>query len=474
MLRSRILPDETYLFVHNRGWLIENLDYSGRVREAVDLCKHMIELPRHPKFGQVTAADGRRRLLELLAAWELWDELLALEDDAAYFEPTDDRDAQMSRAKYFGRAHWMRGHAEQGQKYLAQLDDWTRQAQAEQQAAGEKAEAKARDEKKPDDQITKAKSDAQNGFQGRLAQIEELRSELVGFQRLAAGDARGALESFGKAKDVAPLVLSRAQFQAGDPAKADEISRDTQQKLSLLANRVDLLYRGGKTDEARKAFDQLRPLASQAQLDLPLFDRLKPAVESWQLPPDWRQPRTPPGDLGERPPLGDLGPFRWHPWPAADWKLTDLEGQPASLADYRGKPLVVIFYLGFGCIHCVEQLNAFSPLAEKYQQAGIALVAISTDSLAAMQESAALGTPGLKQALRILSDESLGAFKAYRAFDDFEKCPLHGAFLIDAAGLVRWQDISYKPFTDPQFLLKEAQRLLAQPAERVGAASPQP
>jgi peroxiredoxin len=474
MIRARMIPDETYLFVHNRGWLIENLDFTGRVREAIDLCKHVIELPRHPKFGQATAADARRRLLELLANWELWDELLALENNAAYFEPTEDRDEQLLRAKYFGRAHWIQGHADQGQKNLAQLDDWLQKTRQEQQEVGDKAEAKARDEKKPDDQIAKAKEDARGGFNGRITKIEELQNELAGFQKLAAGDAPGALASFAKAKDLSPLVLSRTQFLAGDPGKADELSRDTQHKLSRMAGRVDLLYRGGKTEEARKLFDEMRPLAGQAQLDLPPFDRLRAAVESWQLPADWRLPRIPPGDLGQRPPLDELGPIHWRPSPAADWTLTDLDGKQVGLGEYRGKPLVVIFYLGFGCIHCVEQLNAFSPLAEKYQQAGISLVAVSTDSLAAMQASAALGAPGLKQSLRILSDESLGAFKAYRTFDDFEQRPLHGAFLIDAAGLVRWQDISYTPFTNPEFLLTEAQRLLAQPAERVAPASPQP
>ena len=38
--------------------------------------------------------------------------------------------------------------------------------------------------------------------------------------------------------------------------------------------------------------------------------------------------------------------------------------------------------------------------------------------------------------------------------------PLHGTFLIDGQGLVRWQDISFEPFTDTKFLLAESTRLL--------------
>ena len=54
--------------------------------------------------------------------------------------------------------------------------------------------------------------------------------------------------------------------------------------------------------------------------------------------------------------------MRWRPWPAADWALPDADGKTVRLADYRGKPVIVIFYLGIGCIHCVEQLTAFTPV----------------------------------------------------------------------------------------------------------------
>ena len=37
-------------------------------------------------------------------------------------------------------------------------------------------------------------------------------------------------------------------------------------------------------------------------------------------------------------------------------------------------------------------------------------------------------------------------------------------FVIDAQGLVRWQDISFEPFNNPDFVLREAQRLLRQSA----------
>ena len=62
----------------------------------------------------------------------------------------------------------------------------------------------------------------------------------------------------------------------------------------------------------------------------------------------------------------------------------------------------------------------------------------------------------------LAADPKLEVFKKYRCFDDFENLTLHGTFLVDGDGLVRWQDISYDPFMDADFLLSEARRLLGQ------------
>jgi peroxiredoxin len=144
--------------------------------------------------------------------------------------------------------------------------------------------------------------------------------------------------------------------------------------------------------------------------------------------------------------------------------LPDPAGKPVSLSQFRGRPVVVIFYLGHGCPHCVEQLTKFAPKAKEFGDAGLALVAISTDSLQNLKKAEpASGTEGAFP-FPLLSDAPLEVFKAYRSYDGFENRPLHGTFLIDANGLVRWQDISYEPFTDADFLLKEAKRLLRVPA----------
>ena len=137
-----------------------------------------------------------------------------------------------------------------------------------------------------------------------------------------------------------------------------------------------------------------------------------------------------------------------------------------------------------GQVLTAAQLNDFAPLTKKYAAAGIPIVAVSTDSPAGLAETfstfseaeaaeteakASAGSEGeTKQPeaknpfpFPLLSDEKLDRFKAFRAYDDFEKMALHGTFLIDSRGQIRWQDISYEPFMKAEWLLEECQRLLS-------------
>ncbi|MFM7842614.1 MAG: peroxiredoxin family protein, partial [Planctomycetota bacterium] len=178
-------------------------------------------------------------------------------------------------------------------------------------------------------------------------------------------------------------------------------------------------------------------------------------------------------DVGDRPALDSLGPFRWSPSRAPDGTALDSQGTAHPMTEYYGRPTVLIFYLGSGCLHCAEQLQKFGPKAKDFTDAGITLAAISTDDV-----------PGLKQSIEnykagplpfdLRSNQDLSLFKAFRCYDDFEKKTLHGTFILDAQGLIRWHDIGHEPFQDPDFVLKEAKRLLSltpTPAGKLSAAN---
>jgi len=472
MMRDRMLPDQIHNYAHNTEWLIRDLVHIGRARDAVTLSKNLIEQPRHPALNTLNRSNaaqyGRLRLFEVLQQYELWDELLAA-CDGFYLEPTDMQAEQIKRLRALGAAHFGKGDLVAGKLQITALNSLLEPIKAAQKQAGEAAEKKAREEKKPDDQIAKAKADAIKGAAGETKRIETAVADLNGRLALLGGAFDTAKAEFEKAGDLSKEFQSQAAATAGDFARAEQLAREakdaSKNEVLALANYADILLRASKPAEAKVEFQKLRELASMADLDMPVFRRLAPIARELGQSDDWRTPVATAADFGKRPPLDSLGPLRWQPSPAESWTLPTADGQQISLADYRGKPVVVVFYLGFGCVHCVEQLKALQPLAGEFAQAGISLVAISTETPEMLRT--ALANRGAEEsplALPIVVDPTRSVFKQYRVYDDFEQAPLHGTFLIDGAGLVRWQDISPEPFMDLKFLLSESKRLLAAPA----------
>ncbi len=155
----------------------------------------------------------------------------------------------------------------------------------------------------------------------------------------------------------------------------------------------------------------------------------------------------------------------WEPLRAPDWSLPDAYGGDHALADYRGQPVLVVNFLGFGCVHCLEQLQAIKPLADRFEEAGIAIVAIGLQDPADLATSLGEDPTATGYPFPILCDSGLDQFRSYGAYDDFADTELHGTYLIDGEGKVRWSDISHLPFMEIEDLLERQQDLLM-PASR--------
>lgn len=466
MMRDGLLPDQIHNFAHNNEWLIRDMVFVGRMRDAIDLAKNMCELPRHPKYNTLSKGSsnfGRMRLFEVLSRFEMWDELIAL-CDTPYLEPTDQENEQIKRLRHLGEAHYRRGNVALGDAQLAELQTRLAAVKAEQDKAIADAESKATEEKKAEADVKKAKDEAKKKFDQRVNTLQKGVDELTGHQAVAAGDHKKAIELLRKAGSVEQEYLATIQFLAGEQDKAIEAARNhansRKNEVLPLAALAELLWKAGKKDDAKKSLDELRAISGDVDRSAPIYARIGAIAKDCGYSEDWKDVPPPKTDVGNRPPLDSLGPFRWQPSPAPAFTLKDAAGGDHSLGDYHGKPVVVIFYLGYGCLHCAEQLQQFSAAAHEFAEAGISLVAISSDDADGLKRSLENYKDGLPLAL--LSDSSLDTFKAYRCHDDFEQQPLHGTFLIDGDGLVRWQDISYEPFKDPKFILGEAKRLFGQ------------
>jgi peroxiredoxin len=478
MIRDRVLPDQIHNYAHNQEWLVRDLNFIGRSRDAVALAKNLIELPRHPRYNPPTqpgrsAFYGRLRLLETLERFELWDDALALAN-STYLEATDVPAEQVKRLRLLGLAHAGKGDGEALKKDIAELEKLAGPA-ARKPAPKDKLVPPS-EEKKPAAAGKKRPPPEGKKRRPREASAETALNELKGCAAQLAGNPKEALELFKKVPGLSKERLARAHLLAGDKAKAEELAKQAAaapDEVVPLAAYVEVLHACGKTREAGEAFARLRKLSGHIDnLEAPVFRRLAPVAKALGLPADWRQPAEVAADVGERPPLDSIGPFLWHPPAAPSFALREADGKPAALADYRGRPVLVIFYLGHGCLHCVEQLNRFGSRAKDFADLGISLVAVSPEAGDALAKSREMYRGQGTFPFRLLSDPKCEAFKTYRAYDDFENQPLHGAFLIDGRGLLRWHDVGPEPFNDLDFVLREAKRLLALPAPPAAPRGP--
>jgi peroxiredoxin len=153
--------------------------------------------------------------------------------------------------------------------------------------------------------------------------------------------------------------------------------------------------------------------------------------------------------------LAKLGPLDWEPFAAPELQCRDADGKTVRLEDYRGKNVLLVFYLSEGCVHCVEQLISINKRAAEWAEANTVVLAVSSTPPEKNKESQKLG--GL--AMRLLSDSNHDNARRFTSYDDFEEIELHSTILIDAKGRVHWKRTGGDPFTDMDFLIKEVKRM---------------
>lgn len=509
MMRDRVLPDQIHNFAHNNEWLIRNLLKLGRVDDAISLSKNMLELPRHPKLNTLDKGSsnyGRQRLLLTLSSYRLWPQLIALAD-TMYLEPTDSELLQIERLRYLAVAHAWLKQAEQAKSVSDELRSRLAKTTEEMDRldAQAKADKSASESSKPDSEkptLTPAQSkqevavvdkncdsarpltaadrkkaefnrqrrkqvrdDKMKALKPAKESLEKTIAEIDAVNAAHRGDWTKALELLDKSASEDKLVKAEWLASAGKFEESlkllDKEIKDKPSEVLPLSVHALVCSLNDKLDAAKESFDKLRTLASAANLDTPMLARLSPLAEKLGHTSHWAVAYERAKDVGQRPLLDTLGSFRWSPYIAPDWDLESGRGSRLSSKNLKGKPHVLIFYLGFGCLHCVEQLHEFAPRVDEFRRQGIEVVGISSENM----ESLKAGIAGYDKPLDIPlhPDPQLDVFKAYRCYDDFEQQPLHGTFVIASDGRVLWQDISYEPFKDVDFLLKESMRLLSIP-----------
>jgi peroxiredoxin (alkyl hydroperoxide reductase subunit C) len=121
---------------------------------------------------------------------------------------------------------------------------------------------------------------------------------------------------------------------------------------------------------------------------------------------------------------------------APDFTLRDQDGEKVSLADYRGRKVLLIFYPGDFSPMCGDQLSIYQEVKPEIEEKGVELLGVSVDSFfahKAFQEKLGIDT-------RLLSDfEPKGEVaRAYGSYVEKLGFANRTLVLVDEDGTVSW------------------------------------
>ncbi len=444
MQERGLFPYDYWNFAHNRNYLCYIQEQQGLVEQALLGARTLLASPTKPVQDEHEDDKGEERedevqfegmtaLVRCLLKFERWDEILRA--DAIPWKKTDEHAAWRAYAEAL--AHLGKGEVPEAIESATALQEG----------------------------IEKLKDEwSKKGFQRGFREVDALirlrtERELEGLSELEELAREQALDY--RRRDDPPDdralyydLLGELHLERGSPklavecfTKALELVRNDGFALSGLARAEHVL---GRRPEATLAFGRLRHVWARADAGLRWMEAAR-ALGLQSEPIDESPAKQRDYDSQA---LVKLGPIAWEPFAAPELAAVDADGKAIGLEELRGQNVVLVFYLGGQCVHCVEELAALAKRAEDFAALDATILAVSADAPADLAKPAAL--KGLE--LRLLSDPEHANARAFHAWDDFKDQALHATLLIDRQGRERWAHVGATPFSDVERLLEELRR----------------
>ncbi len=140
---------------------------------------------------------------------------------------------------------------------------------------------------------------------------------------------------------------------------------------------------------------------------------------------------------------------------APDFTLQDKDSRTVSLADFRGKKVVLYFYPKDNTPGCTRQACAFAGAYDEFRQKGIEVIGISRDSVA----SHARFAEKYNLPFILLADPELSAIQAYGVWQEKKNCGkvtmgvVRTTYVIDEEGCILRVMPKVKPDTNAAEIL---------------------
>jgi peroxiredoxin len=131
------------------------------------------------------------------------------------------------------------------------------------------------------------------------------------------------------------------------------------------------------------------------------------------------------------------------PWRPPAWKLADAASRWHRSEDLKGGSVLLVFYQGGTCSHCLQQLKMLQDYAGTPGATALRVVAVSPEPRANLARTQKwLGG----DRILLLSDETTEVSRQFHCMA--EEGPLHGLFLLNPEGQVVWYRVSAEALTD--------------------------
>lgn len=168
------------------------------------------------------------------------------------------------------------------------------------------------------------------------------------------------------------------------------------------------------------------------------------------------------------------GPARNTPLPvgttAPDFALPDASGQTVRLSDFRGRPVVLVFYPLDWSPGCSQQLDLYQSERAEFDRRGAQLLAISVDSI--YSHGAWAAVRGISFPLLADFNPRGAVAKRYNVWREDDGFSERALYIVDPEGVIRYAHVS--PFLHHVPDIYELFHALDELAPGQTAGAPQP
>ena len=143
---------------------------------------------------------------------------------------------------------------------------------------------------------------------------------------------------------------------------------------------------------------------------------------------------------------------------APEFTLSGTGGQSYSLADYRGKPVVLVFYPGDDTPVCTKQLNSYNNDLDEFTDVGAQVLAISAQDVSSHEKFS--GKHGFQFPLLADTDKAVAGLYGTLGPLGF---PRRSVFVVDGDGIIRYAHraiagLTYRPVSELVEAVKNASK----------------